>query len=105
MDGNLESKDAGPAKITTRSEAADEYFDFAAGRVEQKQPARVQVNKAMKNPYRKINRRHYSLGELVEIVASCAKSNVEAIAAMKDLFESGRVLVHANGRAKKVRCD
>ncbi|GAB4177725.1 MAG: hypothetical protein Fur0032_18020 [Terrimicrobiaceae bacterium] len=57
----------------------------------------------MKNPYNKINRRHYSLGELVEIVSSCARDSRETLAALSDLFESGRVRVLNNGRYKKVR--
>ena len=58
----------------------------------------------MKNLYRKINRKHYCLGDLVEIVASCTRSKNETVAALRDLFESGRVLVYADGRPKKVRC-
>ena len=57
----------------------------------------------MKNIYRKINRLHYSLGELVEIVASCARDQRETLAALVDLLESGRVRLHTSGRYKRVR--
>jgi len=58
---------------------------------------------AMKNPYKKINRKHYSLGELVEIVSSCARDSKETLAALVDLFESGRVRVQNNGRLKRIK--
>jgi len=57
----------------------------------------------MKNPYRKINRRHYSLGDLVSIVSSCTRDSREAMAALVDLFESGRVKLGDHGRLKRVR--
>lgn len=57
----------------------------------------------MKNPYSKINRRKYSLGELVEIVSSCTRDSKEALAALVDLFESGRVQLANHGRPKRVR--
>ncbi|MDX2081596.1 MAG: hypothetical protein SFU53_12510 [Terrimicrobiaceae bacterium] len=57
----------------------------------------------MKNPYRKINRSRYSLGELVSIVGSCARDSRETLAALVDLFESGRVLVNSHGQLKRVR--
>ncbi|PTX98097.1 hypothetical protein DB345_04470 [Spartobacteria bacterium LR76] len=57
----------------------------------------------MKNRYRKINRKHYSLGELVEIVSSCARDSRETLAAIVDLFETGRVRVESNGKLKRVR--
>lgn len=57
----------------------------------------------MKNPYRKINRKNYSLGDLVAIVGSCAKDSKETLAALVDLFESGRVRVATHGRLKRVR--
>lgn len=57
----------------------------------------------MKNHYHKINRRKYSLGELVSIVGSCARDSRETLAALVDLFESGRVLVNNHGQLKRVR--
>jgi predicted HTH domain antitoxin len=57
----------------------------------------------MKTSYKKINSGHYSLGELVEIVSSCAKDSRETLAALVDLFESGRVCVSTHGRLKRVK--
>jgi hypothetical protein len=57
----------------------------------------------MKNIYKKINRSHYSLGDLISIVGSCARNSRETIAAMVDLLESGRVVIRKNGRARRVR--
>ena len=59
----------------------------------------------MKNRYSKINRTHYSLGELVEIVSSCAQDSREALAALVDLFETGRVRVENYGRLKRIRVE
>ncbi|CAN5694875.1 hypothetical protein BH09VER1_BH09VER1_04520 [soil metagenome] len=57
----------------------------------------------MKNPYTKINRRNYSLGELVEIVSSCTRDSKETLAALVDMFESGRVKLANHGRLKRIR--
>jgi len=57
----------------------------------------------MKNPYTKINRKQYSLGELVSIVSSCARDSKETLAALVDLFESGRVQLENHGRLKRVK--
>jgi hypothetical protein len=57
----------------------------------------------MKNRYSKINRNRYSLGELISIVSSCARDSREALAALVDLFESGRVRLENHGRLKRVR--
>jgi len=57
----------------------------------------------MKNPYRKINRKRYSLGDLVGIGSSCARDSSETLAALVDLFESGRVRLENHGRLKRVR--
>ena len=57
----------------------------------------------MKNYYRKINRKHYSLGDLVAIVGSCARDSQETLAALVDLFETGRVRVNAHGRLKRIK--
>lgn len=56
-----------------------------------------------KDRYNKINRTKYSLGELVSIVGSCARDSRETLAALVDLFESGRVLVNTHGQLKRVR--
>lgn len=57
----------------------------------------------MKNYYRKINRSHYSLGDLISIVGSCARDSKETLAALVDLFESGRVMVNKRGQLKRVK--
>lgn len=56
----------------------------------------------MKNIYRKLNRKHYSLGDLVQIVQSCTRDSREATAALIDLLASGRVQVLSHGSPKKV---
>ena len=63
----------------------------------------LQIETAMKNIYKKINRTKYSLGELISIVGSCARNSRETIAAMVDLLDSGRVVIRENGRARRVR--
>jgi hypothetical protein len=66
---------------------------------------RQQIETAMKNIYKKINRTKYSLGELISIVGSCARNSRETIAAMADLLDSGRVVIRKNGRARRVRVE
>jgi len=61
------------------------------------------ATEGMKNYYRKINRSHYSLGDLVAIVGSCARDSKETLAALADLFESGRVQVKNHGQLKRVK--
>ena len=56
-----------------------------------------------KNYYRKLNRNHYSLGDLIQIVSSCSKNSKEAVAALADLFASGRVVTKGNGVTKRLR--
>jgi hypothetical protein len=57
----------------------------------------------LKSAYSKINGQHYSLGDLVAIVSSCAKDSSETIAALNDLFDSGRVAIIQNGEPKRVQ--
>ena len=58
----------------------------------------------MKNIYKKINKTKYSLGERISIVGSCARNSRELVAAMADMFDSGRVVIRGkNGRARRVR--
>jgi hypothetical protein len=57
----------------------------------------------MKNPYRKINNRHLSLGQLVAIVSSCAKDSKETVAAVADLIASGRIAVCDHGTRKQLK--
>jgi len=59
-------------------------------------------NKAF-NPYRKFNRTRHSLGELVSAIGSATEDSREALAAMIDLFQTGRVQVRAQGHLKRVR--
>jgi hypothetical protein len=63
----------------------------------------IRIPDTMKNRYSKINRNRYSLGELISIVSSCARDSREALAALVDLFESGRVRLENHGRLKRVR--
>ena len=56
----------------------------------------------MKNIYRKLNRKKYSLGDLVRIVQSCTRDSKEATAALTDLLASGRVRLLSHGSPKKV---
>jgi|TARA_B110000285_G_C14917022_1_gene510743 hypothetical protein len=55
------------------------------------------------NPYRKFNRARHSLGELVSAVGSATEDSREAMAALVDLFQTGRVQVRDQGHLKKVR--
>lgn len=57
----------------------------------------------MKNPYRKINRNKLSLGDLVAVISSCASNERETVAALLDLFQSGRVRINDHGRLKRIR--
>lgn len=57
----------------------------------------------MKNPYRKINNRHLSLGQLVAIVGSCAKDSKETVAAVADLIATGRISVCDHGQRKQLK--
>lgn len=61
------------------------------------------MKKIIKKAYRKINRKKYSLGELVSIVGSCARDSRETLAAVIDLFESGRVCISTHGQLKRVQ--
>ena len=55
------------------------------------------------NPYRKFNKTRHSLGELVAAVGSAAGDSREAVAALIDLFQTGRVQVRDQGHLKRVR--
>lgn len=57
----------------------------------------------MKNPFNKINRSKPNLGDLVAVVASSAQSERETLAALLDLFASGRVKIKHRGHLKRVR--
>ena len=57
----------------------------------------------MKTPSLKKSRRapQFSLGDLIMAVSSCSNNSREAVAAVADLLETGKVRLNANGR--KVR--
>lgn len=57
----------------------------------------------MKKPDRKLHRQTMNLGDLIMTVSSCSKNNRETVAAVADLFASGRVLVHSNGHASRAQ--
>lgn len=57
----------------------------------------------MKNSYSKINQSKLSLGDLISTVSSCARNQRETIAALLDLFESGRVQIKRRGTLKRIR--
>ena len=55
------------------------------------------------NPYRKFNKSRHSLGELVAAVGSATADSREAVAALIDLFQTGRVRLNDHGNLKRVR--
>lgn len=55
------------------------------------------------NPYRKFNKTRHSLGELVAAVGSATADSREAVAALVDLFQTGRVQLRDHGHLKRVR--
>ncbi len=69
-------------------------------------PAAAAVEASMKkssNPYRKLNRAQYSLGELVSVLGSCTRDSREATAALVDLFQTGRVRINDHGHLRRVK--
>lgn len=70
-------------------------------------PAKAVVEGCMKtkpfNPYRKFNRGRHSLGELVSALGSVTADSREAVAALVDLFQTGRVQIKDHGSLKRVR--
>jgi hypothetical protein len=57
----------------------------------------------MKKTLKKANRQTPSLGELILAVSSVSRNNREAIAAVADLLESGRVCLNSHGRKVRAR--
>lgn len=55
------------------------------------------------NPYRKFNRGRHSLGELIAAVGSATDDSREAVAALIDLFQTGRVQLRDGGLLKRVK--
>ena len=52
---------------------------------------------------RKVMTRPLSLGDLIAVVSSYAKSNEETVATVADLFASGQVRLMNNGRKVRAR--
>ncbi len=59
--------------------------------------------KAMKKTLKKSARSNPSLGDLILAVSSVSRNNREAVAAVADLLESGRVCLNSNGRKIRAR--
>jgi len=57
----------------------------------------------MKKPLKKAQRSSPSLGDLILAVSSVSRNNREAVAAVADLLESGRVCLNSNGRKVRAR--
>jgi hypothetical protein len=57
----------------------------------------------MKKTLKKTNRTAPSLGELILAVSSVSRNNREAIAAVADLLDTGRVCLNSNGRKVRAR--
>jgi hypothetical protein len=52
---------------------------------------------------RKVTTRPLSLGDLIAVVSSYAKTNEETVATVADLFASGQVRLMNNGRKVRAR--
>jgi len=61
------------------------------------------LSKAMKKTLKKTARNNPSLGDLILAVSSVSRNNREAVAAVADLLESGRVCLNSNGRKVRAR--
>jgi glycerol-3-phosphate dehydrogenase len=61
------------------------------------------LSKAMKKTLKKTARSNPSLGDLILAVSSVSRNNREAVAAVADLLESGRVCLNSNGRKVRAR--
>ena len=57
----------------------------------------------MKKTLKKSARSNPSLGDLILAVSSVSRNNREAVAAVADLLESGRVCLNSNGRRIRAR--
>ena len=55
------------------------------------------------NPYRNFNRARHSLGELVAAIGTATEDSREAVAALINLFQTGRVQLRDHGHLKRVR--
>lgn len=61
------------------------------------------IDTVMKKPLKKAPRVSPSLGDLILAVSSVSRNNHEAIAAVADLLESGRICLNSNGRKVRAR--
>ena len=61
------------------------------------------LSQAMKKTLKKSARSNPSLGDLILAVSSVSRNNREAVAAVADLLESGRVCLNSNGRKVRAR--
>jgi hypothetical protein len=57
----------------------------------------------MKKNLKKVTRSAPSLGDLILAVSSVSRNNREAVAAVAELLESGRVCLNSNGRKVRAR--
>jgi hypothetical protein len=57
----------------------------------------------MKKTLKKSASNNPSLGDLILAVSSVSRNNREAVAAVADLLESGRVCLNSNGRKVRAR--
>lgn len=57
----------------------------------------------MKKTLKKAHRHSPSLGDLILAVSSVSRNNSEAVAAVADLLESGRVTLNSQGRKVRAR--
>jgi hypothetical protein len=67
------------------------------------QPERNALPNTMKKNLKKVTRATPSLGELILAVSSVSRNNREAIAAVADLLDTGRVCLNSNGRKIRAR--
>jgi hypothetical protein len=58
---------------------------------------------SMKKNLKKVTRSAPSLGDLILAVSSVSRNNREAVAAVAELLESGRVCLNSNGRKVRAR--
>ena len=63
----------------------------------------IPLYQAMKKTLKKSARSNPSLGDLILAVSSVSRNNREAVAAVADLLESGRVCLNSNGRKIRAR--
>lgn len=68
-----------------------------------KNRAAKKAPKAMKKTLKKAQRHSPSLGDLILAVSSVSRNNSEAVAAVADLLESGRVTLNSQGRKVRAR--